>query len=124
MTTTGDFLKDTRKANAPGGKPIRLTSHALSQRVSFDKAVIESHEKWQLWVDDDGDLHIAPFPFEVTSQDAIYISSAIAENDEEDKAKSPRIIPAKALLDLLGELTKRPMEIVTTSPYVHVRITD
>lgn len=124
MTTTGDFLKDTRKANTPGGKPIRLTSQALSQQVSFNKAVIESHEKWQLWVDDDGDLHIAPFPFEVTSQDVIYISSAIAENDEEDKAKSPRIIPASALLELLSELTKRPMEIVATSPYVHVRITD
>lgn len=124
MTTTGDFLKDTRKASAPGGKPVRLTSQALSQRVSFDKAVIESHEKWQLWVDEDGDLHIAPFPYEVTSQNTIYISSAIAEDDGDDKTNSPRIIPAKALLDLLSELTKRPMEIVATSPYVHVRITD
>lgn len=122
MTTTGDFVKDTRKASAPGGKPVRLTSQALSQRVSFDKAVIESHEKWQLWVDD-GDLHVAPFPFEVTSQDAIYIASAIAEDDGDNKTNSPRIVSANALWELLSELTKRPMEIVATSPYTHVRVT-
>lgn len=123
MPTTGDFLKATHKESKPSSKPLRLNGHALSQRVSFDKAVIASHENWQLWVDNKGDLHIAPFPFEVTSPDLIYISSSMTDDDGTTRSNSPRITSANNVWDLLEELSQRPMEIVSTSPFAHVKVT-